>query len=177
MSPDAKAFPGEVETGSPSGNATSRGLAFPGEVETGSPSGNATRQRIIAAALQWRGTPYRHQASTLGAGCDCLGLVRGVWRTLYGGEPVAMPPYRADWRDPHGTASLQAAAERFLLPAAAIAPGVVVLFRLHRTQPPRHCAIMIAPHRFVHSQEHTGVVEAALSPSWRRRVAGTYRFP
>src|SRR3989338_4143365 len=53
-----------------------------------------TRQAIVAAARSWIGTPYRHQASLKGAGCDCLGLVRGVWRELYGDEPEAPPPYR-----------------------------------------------------------------------------------
>ena len=46
---------------------------------------------VVAAARQFLGTPYRHQASIVGVGCDCLGLLRGVWRVLYGGEPEAMP--------------------------------------------------------------------------------------
>ncbi|HEX4298393.1 MAG TPA: peptidase P60, partial [Devosia sp.] len=58
-----------------------------------------TPEAVVAAARQWLGTPYRHQGATLGAGCDCLGLLRGVWRTLYGGEPLVLPNYRADWRD------------------------------------------------------------------------------
>ncbi|MBN9249774.1 MAG: hypothetical protein J0I86_04210, partial [Mesorhizobium sp.] len=41
---------------------------------------------IVAEALSWLGTPYRHQASSKGVGCDCLGLIRGVWRSLYGNE-------------------------------------------------------------------------------------------
>ena len=57
------------------------------------------RAEVVAAAQEWRGTPYRHQAATLGAGCDCLGLLRGVWRQLFGDEPLAVPAYRADWRD------------------------------------------------------------------------------
>jgi NlpC/P60 family putative phage cell wall peptidase len=56
-------------------------------------------EAIVTAARAWLGTPYRHQAATLGAGCDCVGLLRGVWRTLYGKEPPPLPPYRADWRD------------------------------------------------------------------------------
>src|SRR5690606_4769974 len=42
---------------------------------------------IVAEALEWVGTPYRHQASLKGVACDCLGLVRGVWRSIYGLEP------------------------------------------------------------------------------------------
>jgi NlpC/P60 family putative phage cell wall peptidase len=43
-----------------------------------------TRTRIIAEARAFIGTPYRHQASLQGVGCDCLGLVRGVWRAIHG---------------------------------------------------------------------------------------------
>ena len=37
---------------------------------------------IVARARAWIGTPYRHRASCRGAGADCLGLVRGVWREV-----------------------------------------------------------------------------------------------
>jgi NlpC/P60 family putative phage cell wall peptidase len=39
-----------------------------------------TRAQIVVATRDWIGTPYQHQASLKGVGCDCLGLVRGVWR-------------------------------------------------------------------------------------------------
>jgi NlpC/P60 family putative phage cell wall peptidase len=53
---------------------------------------NAPTDIVIAAARLWLGTPYVHQASVLGAGCDCLGLARGIWRDLHGPEPVTPPP-------------------------------------------------------------------------------------
>ncbi|MFZ2468534.1 MAG: peptidase, partial [Parvibaculum sedimenti] len=46
-----------------------------------------TRAAVVAAARAWIGTPYRHQASCKGAGADCLGLVRGLWREFHGAEP------------------------------------------------------------------------------------------
>ena len=49
-------------------------------------------EAALVEARRWLGTPYRHQASRMGVGCDCLGLVRGVWRSLYGAEPEATPP-------------------------------------------------------------------------------------
>ena len=70
---------------------------------------------VVAAARAFLGTPYRHQAATIGAGCDCLGLLRGVWRQLYGSEAGPVPPYRADLRDPLHAGALRAAAERLLL--------------------------------------------------------------
>ena len=49
----------------------------------------ADPERVIAAARGWLGTPYHDQASVKGVGCDCLGLVRGVWRDLYGRRAAA----------------------------------------------------------------------------------------
>ena len=75
---------------------------------------------IVGAARAWLGTPYRHQASTLGAWCDCLGLLRGgvagaLWR-----EPVAVPAVccgrramRICWQG----------AERWLVRAEGLAAG------------------------------------------------------
>ena len=59
-------------------------------------------ERIVAEALEWVGTPYRHQGSLKGVGCDCLGLVRGVWQAVYGVEPEAPGPYAADWAEATG---------------------------------------------------------------------------
>ncbi len=136
------------------------------------------RVEIVNAARAWIGTPYRHQAATLGAGCDCLGLVRGVWRQLYGEDPPVMPNYRADWRDGRHAGDLLSAADRYLVRSAAgPMAGQVLLFRLGRSSLPRHCAIAVAADRFVHAQEGLGVVEANLSDGWRRRIAGIYDFP
>ena len=71
---------------------------------------------IIAAARGWKGTPYHHQASLKGVGCDCLGLIRGVWRELYGAEPEVMPAYTKDWNEATGAEALLDAGRRHLLP-------------------------------------------------------------
>lgn len=137
-----------------------------------------TPDEIVGAARAWLGTPYRHRASTLGAGCDCLGLLRGVWRGLYGDEPERVPNYRADARDPLQAGALEAAAERLLLRAEGPPEaGQVVLFRLVRSLPPRHCGIMVGAGRFIHAQEALGVVEADLTEAWARRVAGVFDWP
>ena len=137
-----------------------------------------TPDDIVTAARRWIGTPYRHQAATLGAGCDCLGLLRGVWRGLYGREPPALPPYRADWRDLSQAATLLGLAERWLRPAPPVLEaGQVVLFQLNGLALPKHCAILVGPDRFVHAQERLGVVEVNLSDAWRRRIARSFTFP
>ena len=71
------------------------------------------RENIAAVTLDWIGTPYHHQASLKGVGCDCLGLIRGVWRELQGPEPEELPPYTRDWGDVTGSEPLLAAARRY----------------------------------------------------------------
>lgn len=125
---------------------------------------------VVATARAWLGTPYRHLAATRGAGCDCLGLIRGVWAELYGAVPE-VPNYRADGRDGR---DLLAVAEARLAPAE-LGPGRIVLFRLGTL--PRHCGIMTGRHRFIHAQERLGVVEANLTEGWAKRVVGCFAFP
>jgi len=125
---------------------------------------------IVATARGWVGTPYRHLSATKGAGCDCLGLIRGVWGELYGALPE-VPNYRADMRDHR---DLLAAAEARLA-RAELDAGTIVLFRLGSV--PRHCGIMTGPGRFIHAQERIGVVEANLTEGWLKRVVGCFAFP
>jgi NlpC/P60 family putative phage cell wall peptidase len=133
---------------------------------------------VVAAARAFLGTPYRHQASLAGAGCDCLGLLRGVWRALYGAEPMTVPAYRADMRDPTNAGALLRAAETLLVAETGpLAAGQVVLFRLGGMAEPKHCGILARPTRFIHAQERLGVVEADLTEAWARRVSGRFRFP
>ncbi|PSL20583.1 NlpC/P60 family putative phage cell wall peptidase [Shimia abyssi] len=71
--------------------------------------------RIISEARSWIGTPYVHQASCKGGGTDCLGLVRGVWRSLYRNEPELVPAYSRDWSEPQGDERLWRAAASHMM--------------------------------------------------------------
>jgi NlpC/P60 family putative phage cell wall peptidase len=105
-----------------------------------------TRPRIVALARDWLGTPYHHQASLRGVGTDCVGLVRGIWRELYGTEAEAAPAYTRDWAEGSGRETLLAAARRHLIeiaPAEA-RPGDVLVFRWRRHTLAKHCAILTA---------------------------------
>ncbi len=66
--------------------------------------------RVVALARRWIGTPYRHQASLKGVGCDCLGLVRGVFAEITGKAAEAPPPYQPDWAERCGVDRLMEAA-------------------------------------------------------------------
>lgn len=138
-----------------------------------------SREAIVAAARSWIGTPYRHQASLKGAGCDCLGLVRGVWRDVIGPEPETPPPYRPEWAEAGGAEALAEAALRHLVPVdpAAALSGDVLLFRWRDGLPAKHAGILTAPDRFVHAYDGAAVVESPLGPWWRRRIAHAFAFP
>lgn len=132
---------------------------------------------ILAAARTWIGTPYRHQASQLGVGCDCLGLLRGLWREFYGCEPETTGPYAPDWAGFGNGDRLMAAAERHLVPAPDIGPGTVLLFRWRDGMPASHAGIYAGDGRFIHAYQGHGVVSSALAPHWKRRISGIFRFP
>lgn len=132
---------------------------------------------VVDATRRWIGTPYRHQASVRGAGCDCLGLVRGVWRDVLGEEPAVVPAYSADWDEVGRREALLDAASRLLIPVRGTGPGVVLLFRMRRTAVAKHLGIAVSGDRFVHAYSGHGVVEAALSEPWRRRIAARFVFP
>jgi NlpC/P60 family putative phage cell wall peptidase len=130
------------------------------------------------AARSWIGTPYRHQASLKGVGCDCLGLLRGVWREVMGREPELPPPYSPDWAEA-GADTLVAAARRYLteIDRRDLAPGDVLLFRWRDTLPAKHCAVVASPGSMIHAHDGASVVEVALCPWWRRHLAHAFRFP
>lgn len=143
---------------------------------------NKHPEDIVRAARGWIGTPYVHQASTKRAGTDCLGLLRGVWRELYGQEPEPVPAYSMDWSEPQGEERMWDAARRHLIekPATLIHAGDVLLFRMRTGSVAKHLGIAAgqdAHLSFVHAYSRYGVVESALSLPWRRRVVACFEFP
>ena len=139
------------------------------------------RTALVACARDWIGTPYRHQASVRGAGCDCLGLLRGLWREVHGTEPEALPAYGPDWAETGRDEALRRGLDRHLRPSPGpLAPGDVLLFRMRARSIAKHLGILTeagtAP-RFVHAYCGHGVVESPLSRPWARRIVAYFRFP
>ena len=142
---------------------------------------------IVSLARSWIGTPYVHQASVKGAGCDCLGLLRGVWRELRGEEPETPPPYSPDWAEARGQETLRDALARYLteIEIKDIAPGDVVLFRMLARGPAKHCAIVAevlsgseghGALTLIHARQNKRVSEEAFTASWQRKLAYAFRL-
>lgn len=143
---------------------------------------SARSDQVVAAARAWIGTPYRHQTSCKGAGTDCLGLLRGVWREVMGDEPEPVPPYSRDWSEPARNEALWHAAQRHLRPKPLdqTAPGDVLLFRMRDGMVAKHLGIAaevgLKP-SFVHAYSGHAVLESPLSPPWQRRIVARFTFP
>ncbi len=137
------------------------------------------RCKILTIARAWIGTPYVHQAALKGVGCDCLGLIRGVYAEAYGHEPEAPPAYSPDWAEETGIEAMAEAARRHLLeiPLDEAGPGDVVLFRMKANVPAKHAAILSTGNRIVHAYQGHAVAETAIPPGWNRRMAYAFTWP
>ena len=139
------------------------------------------RADIVALARGWLGTPYHHQASIKGVGCDCLGLIRGVYAEACGQPAETPPPYSRDWAEASARETMIEAAGRHMSPVDpdAAEPGDVLIFRLRPGAMAKHCAIIsaAAPLRMIHAIEGAPVCEVHITPWWRRRIAAVFRLP
>ncbi len=135
--------------------------------------------RVLAIAEEWLGTPYRHGASRLQVGCDCLGLIRGIWRELYGTEPEDAGTYSRDWAELAQNEPLINAARRHmhLKPLSDIQAGDLLIFRWRDGVAAKHLGVMAENNRFIHAYEGHSVTLSALVPQWRQRIAGVFAFP
>lgn len=145
-------------------------------------SGAARVGQIVAEARDWIGTPYRHQGSVKGAGADCLGLLRGVWRHICGAELEDIPAYAPDWSEVGGREDLHSALNRWLVPRGAGVPdpGDVLLFRMRDGAVAKHLGIAAQTGfgaTFIHAYARHGVVESPLSEPWARRIVARFAFP
>lgn len=137
---------------------------------------------LVVAARGWIGTPYVHQGRARGAGCDCLGLIRGIRCEVFGTPPEAVPAYTADWSEPQGEERLWDAARTRLRtkPLGASAAGDILLFRMQWGCVAKHLGIQGETGQsptFIHAYQGHGVLESPLSAPWQRRLVGRFAFP
>lgn len=140
---------------------------------------SVTRSGIVSAARRWIGTPYQHQASLRNVGCDCLGLVRGVWREVIGDEPEEAPPYTPDWAEALGVETLLEAAGRHFepVPRDSFREGDILAFRFRGHLPAKHLGVATSATHMVHAQGGVCVTEVAIGLHWRKQLAAAFKFP
>lgn len=139
----------------------------------------AAAAATVAAARRWIGTPYQQGGRARGRGCDCLGLIVGLWAELRADPPPLVPPYGADWPLSRPPEPLWAALAAYL-PASAgheLAAGQVILLRMRAGAVAGHLGLVTsgAPHpAFVHAYARHGVVESPLPDPWQRRIVAKF---
>ncbi len=139
---------------------------------------NTLRAQIIAETRSWIDTPYLHQASVKNVGCDCLGLVRGIWRAVYGDEPEATPAYSPDWAESAKYEQLAFAARRHMheIDPAAFRPADLLIFRWRPHVPAKHLAVAVSATTMVHAQQGARVCEVPISNWWQRHIAYAFEL-
>ena len=133
---------------------------------------------VLAVARRWVGTPYHHQAAKRGVACDCVGLIRGVWRDLGYWPAAPVPAYSRDWGDARGNEGVLAAASEHLIERSTgeLEAGDVIVLRWRAAGLAKHAAIY-AGATFIHAFEPHGVVEASVDAFVRRRIVAAFAWP
>ena len=141
---------------------------------------NPTRLDAVAEARRWLDTPFHHQDSVKGVGCDCIGLIKGVGTALQlvdynPASPLAqafanysMLPNSRRMREGLATWLVE-------IPVPDAVLGDIYFMAWGRE--PQHVAL-VTDIGIIHSYSGVGkVVEHALDESWRRRIIASYRYP
>jgi NlpC/P60 family putative phage cell wall peptidase len=139
----------------------------------------ARTEEVLRITRTWLGTPYHHQASLKGIGTDCVGLVRGVYRELYGVEAPHLINYSVDWGDANGNEQMVEAANKFLepVPLDQLDAGVVALMRWKEARVAKHCMILTGKRTAIHAYNRAPVTEIDLNDWWLNKLVYAYVFP
>ncbi|MBO9467067.1 peptidase [Tropicibacter sp. R15_0] len=113
------------------------------------------RTRVHHAAKGWIGTPFVQQGDLRGAGADCVGLVRGLWREL-SGVYVPPPAWRSDWAVAPGEPILRGLCAH-LVQVRDACPGTIAVFRVGRKRA-AHLGIL-TERGVIHAHDALGVIE------------------
>lgn len=137
--------------------------------------------KVLEIAHTWIETPYRHQGSVKGSGCDCIGLISGIWRELFGNYPEGfkMPAYTPYWAEESGKSLMVKIGRKYLIEVAIRdkVPGDVLMYRMLRRGQTKHAGIYIGDNKLIHAYEGHTVMEANLITNIGSALTYVFRFP
>lgn len=137
------------------------------------------RKAICKEAMEWLSTPFRHKASLKGVGCDCAGILCGVYRNA-GILPAdfKLGDYNYQHALHHSEELYTQELSRYMkpIPESEVQPGDVVMF--HHGKTFSHSGIVIAWPQMVHAVRWGVCLADGLNDSavqGRRRIFFTFK--
>lgn len=137
--------------------------------------------KIIEAARTWINTPFHHQSNSKGSGCDCLGLIRGVWSDLGYYTISTRFDYPQTWALGDAICLVDGLSRHLIpIPLTEAIPGDVIACKMRIGGPIQHLGILAqsdAGPTMIHAHSRFGVQETPYYPLWVRLARAAFRFP
>lgn len=131
------------------------------------------RDRIVAEALSWMGTPYHHRARLKGAGVDCAQILIAVFVAVGLVDDFDPGDYPPDWMMHRDEERYLGFVGRHAEQVEEPLPGDVVLYRVGRCY--SHAGIVLGWPEIVHASNRDGeVVRADGRQGWLSDRQRTY---
>jgi cell wall-associated NlpC family hydrolase len=135
------------------------------------------RQAVVAEALSWERTPWRHRARVKGAGVDCGMLCAEVYERAGAVPHIEPGDYPSDWMQHRTESPMLEWVERYCDRVDGDAlPGDIVLFAFGLCV--SHAAIVIEWPRIIHAYIKARAVvqdDVVDNAALAQRVAGIWR--
>ena len=127
---------------------------------------------VVKEAREWVDTPFRHQGRLKGVGCDCLGLIRGVYGNVY--SPSILPKDRTNYGI-EIVVDLNKHLRKVAVEVAEREPGDLILMKF--SSQPTHMGIYVGDDRMIHAYSSVGrIVEHRISSQWKKRIVSIWRM-
>lgn len=114
------------------------------------------RERIVAEALSWCGTPFHDAASVKGAGADCVHFIKAVFVNVGLIDDFKIEPYSPQWFEHRDEPKFLQGLERYAHLIETPLPGDVAMYSYGRHA--AHSAIVIDERTIVHAWKPAGRV-------------------
>lgn len=124
----------------------------------------AARARIVAEAMRWYRTPYRHCADIIGIGVDCAMMLVRVFQACGFAPDYDPRPYSPDWFLHRDEERYLAGMEKYSRRVDVGLPGDIAVYRFGRTA--SHGAIIVDDELMIHAYRP----ERAVVLTERRRL-------
>lgn len=138
-------------------------------------------KQVLKIAHTWLGTPYRHQAAIKGSGCDCIGLITGIWLDVLNQMPAGfvMPPYTAWWAEETGLSLMVDNGFKYMIPIRVEdkMPGDILMYRMLRRGQTKHAGIYAGNNEMIHAYAGHNVMKTALVNNIGAKLTHVFRYP